>query len=131
MADDFFGDDSFDSIVRQFFGGNNGSVRRVRNRIDSDEEDRESEIGFIEGNGRVFLIIEMPGFDEKDVAISVKDRTIEIFARKKSIDGIKDYLARKFKEGISIRRVLPSHVSSKKFSHTFRNGILEVAFDAK
>src|SRR3989344_3976985 len=132
MADDFFGEDvgdPFDSIVRQFFGSNGRG--RLRRRTDIDSDERESEIGFVEGNGKVFLIIEMPGFDENDITIDVDERNLEIRAKKRKIEGVKEYLTNRLKEGMIIRKSLPSNASAKKFLHTFRNGILEVALDKK
>lgn len=127
MADDFFDDDfdEFNSVVRSFFGE---PARRSR-KYKSQEED--SEIGFIETPEKVYLIFEMPGFSEKDILIKLKDRSIEVQAKKHHLSHVKDYLAHKLEGGIIISRTLPSSLNQKNFTHTFKNGILEVSFNKK
>lgn len=131
MADDFFDDDfndPFDSIVSQFFGRPYGRGARKRYEISGEEE---SELGFVETNEKVFLILEIPGYNEKEISIILKDKKLEIHAKKIHLENVKDYLANKLQRGVTISKTLPSHVSTKNFSHTFKNGILEVAFDRK
>lgn len=133
MADDYFdpfGNDDFDSIVRSFFGDRTGRKTRVRQTVDESDEE-ESELGFIENKDSVFLVLEFPGYIGEEVSVNVKDKVIEIRAKKISVEGMQDYLANKFKQGIVVSRKLPDFVSTKKFDYNFKNGILEVRFDKK
>jgi HSP20 family molecular chaperone IbpA len=125
MADDFF-NDPFDDMVRQFFGEGRGIRRRQVRR--NAYEGEEQELGFIETDETLYITVELPGYTEKDVLIKVKGKELEIVAQKTAEEGIKDYLQRKLAEGVTIVRTLPSHIQTKKWTYTFKNGILEVAF---
>ncbi len=127
---DFFDDsDPFDSIVREFFGESPRRKQYKEKIIENESEDRV--IDFLESGDKVYLIFELPGYDEKDVLISIKDRKIEIIAKKKSEDNMQDYLSKKLNQGIKIKKTLPNFVNAKKFFHSFRNGILEVIFESE
>ena len=130
MADDWFNEDPFDSILKDFFGER--SPRRTQRKefeIANEEEDRL--IDFIEAPEKVFVIFELPGYSEKDIAVAVKDRKLEVQAQKRNNEGMQDYLAQKLRRGEIIKKSLPDFINTKKFSHTFKNGILEVALDKK
>jgi HSP20 family molecular chaperone IbpA len=128
MADDFFNGDPFDSIISQFFG-DSPLQRRRRNTVIRDEED-ERNIDFVETKNKIFVIFEIPGFNEKDILITVKSRELEIIAKKSGRE-MQNYLVQKLNQGISIKRILPNFVNTKRFSHTIKNGVLEVTFDKK
>ena len=94
----FFDDDGFDSIVDEFFGRRGHGTDRRKKSAFIRGEDEERVIDFIEDDDNVYLIFELPGFNEKDVAVVVKGKSIEISAQKKSIDKVRDYLAEKLEE---------------------------------
>ena len=125
MTDDFLNQDPFEDIVSSFFGQ---PVRRRSQRRIPVQEETEGELGFIETDDLLYLIAELPGFSEKDVLISVKGGKVEIRAQKVSVAGIKEYLAPRLESGMTLSRELPDDVEPKKFTHTFKNGVLEVAF---
>lgn len=119
----FFDEDPFEDFVHEFFS--QPGVRRKRESV-SDEEDRIMHL--IESDAIIFLTVELPGFEEDDIEVSVNDRSLAIEARTKKEKGMRDYLSQKLAQGIHIRKVLPTDVNAKKARHTFRNGILEISF---
>ena len=124
----FFGDDDpFDSIVREFFGGSsiNGSRKREK-FIRGEDEDRN--IDFVEDEDYTYLVFELPGFNEKDISVTVKGRELEINAIKSNNENMQDYLHQKLKQGLFLKKQLPNFINTKNFSHTMRNGILEIIF---
>lgn len=123
-------DDPFDSIIREFFGGRQGVPRRQKETIiRGEEEDRN--IDFIESDENIFLVFELPGYNEKDVIVMVKGKELEISARKNNKEEIQDYLTDKLRRGMVFRRDLPNSVNLKKFSHSMRNGVLEIVFEKR
>ena len=125
----FFDDenDPFDDIIREFFGGS--PIRRSRKReqfISGEDEDRT--IDFVEDENYVYLIFELPGFNEKDISVIVKGKELEITAHKSNGENIPDYLHQKLRQGLHVKKRLPNFVSSKKFKKSMRNGILEIKF---
>ena len=128
MSDDFFSEDTdqFEDIVSSFFG--QPMRRRTQRNTNTNKNEDEPELGFIETDDITYLIVELPGFSEKDIEIDIKARKIEISAQKKSLTNVKEYLAPRLQTGIKIVRTLPNDIDSKKFSHSFKNGVLEVAF---
>ena len=124
---DWYDNDPFNSMVREFFG--ESQVRRGKrqpNFIEGEEE--EKVIDFIETKENVFLIFELPGYDEKDISLTINNRRIEIQAQKKSIDNVQEYLVQKLHAGISLKKNLPLGINTKKYHHTYTHGILEVRF---
>lgn len=120
-----FNNDPFEDIVNQFFG-NSARVRRPRAKRIVDEEDENTQ--FIEEEDYVYLIIELPGYSEKDINLSTNGDRINISAKTKQVVG-QDYIAQKQKEGITIEQIAPDNIKMKNFKKTFRNGILEVTFE--
>jgi len=125
----FFDDDPFDDIVREFFGGRSSGKSRRRSAVIRGEDD-ERTIDYIEQNGYVYLVFELPGFVAEDVEIKVTGKELTIVAQKKNGE-VQGYLRQKLAQGISITRALPDFVSTKKFTHTLKHGILEVTFARK
>lgn len=124
--DDGFFNDPFEDIIRDFFG--DSRVRKRKSQfIKGEEEDRT--IDFIEDKKKVYLVFELPGYDEKDVSIIVKGRNLEITAKKAISEDVQEYLSQKLKQGISIQKKLPDILDSKSFSHTLKNGVLEMVFE--
>jgi len=131
--DDFFGEDPFESIVKEFFGAGSEvrpDIRRYREKIIKGEEE-ERIIDFIEDNNKIYLIFELPGYDEKDILINIKGKELEIKINKKSSEGIQDYLIQKLHQEIFIKKILPKFINTKKFTHTMKNGVLEIIFNKK
>jgi len=126
MADDFFGEDPFDSIIREFFGR---TPRRNGTFISGEEEDRN--IDFIEGNDYVYFIFELPGYNEEDINISIKGRELQIRVRKKITENVQAYLSRKLSQEVSITKNIPNFISPKRYKHTMKNGVLEIVFNKK
>ena len=125
----FFDDDPFESIMRDFFGQSPARGRRKDAIIEGEEEERV--IDFVEDGEKVYLVFELSGYGEKDIIVSVKGKELEIKAQKSSREDIQDYLAEKMHIGVFIRKNLPNFINPKNFSHTVKNGILEVAFSKK
>lgn len=126
--DDFFGEDPFESIVKELFGGR-PARSRSNNVIRGEEEDRN--IDFIETEGGVYVVFEIPGYDEEDVDVSVKGKEIQIQVQKKNTENIQAYLMQKLGQGNVIRKVLPDFINPKKFKSSIKNGVLEIAFNKR
>ncbi len=126
---DWYDDDPFEGIFREFFG-NARSQSPVRKRrasfTEGEEEDRT--IDAIETEHSIFFIFELSGYSEKDISVSVRERQLEINAKKQQVAGIQEYLLQRLQQGMMIKKALPSGISVKSFKHTFKNGILEVCF---
>lgn len=123
----FFDDnnDPFDSIMREFFGGS-PIQREEKQFIRGENEDRT--IDFVEDGGYVYLVFELPGFNEKDISVILKGKELEVTAQKSTRENVQDYLHRKLRQGLHIKKRIPNFISPKKFKHTMRNGILEIMF---
>ena len=122
-------DDPFEGIFREFLGSSrsqNTARRRRASFTEGEEEDRT--IDAIETDDSIFLIFEFSGYGEKDISVNVRERQIEINAKKQQIAGIQEYLLQRLQQGMIIKKTLPSGISMKSFKHTFKNGILEVCF---
>lgn len=126
--DDFFNDDPFEDIVASFF---NRSGIRKRGRNQRKDEEDNSELGFIETPDYIFLILEIPGYSQKEIAIIVKNNELHITAQKSSLANVKVYLVQKFEQELKIIRTIPSSANAKKMDYTYKNGVLEVAFEKK
>ena len=122
----FFDDDPFEDIVREFFSSS--PVTRHREQfIIGEDEDRI--IDFVEDKAKVYLVFELPGYNEKDISVIVKGKELKITAQKSNRENIQDYLYQKLSQGFSIKKNLPNFVSPKNFSYTMRNGVLEIVFN--
>ena len=125
----FFDEDPFETIVREFFGHSPSRERYKEEIIHGEEEDRV--IDFVEHKNKTYLIFELPGFDEKDIFVSVKDRKLEIKVKKRNKEGIQAYMVPRLSQEEIIRKPLPKFIDPKTFSYTVKNGVLEVAFNKK
>ncbi len=124
----FFDDnDPFESIVREFFGGS--PVRRARREQFISGEDEDRVIDFVEDNEKVYLVFELPGFNEKDISVRVKGRDLEISAKKSNGEAIPDYLHQKLKQGVLIQKKLPKIVNTSRMQYYVNNGVLEIIFN--
>jgi HSP20 family protein len=94
-------------------------TRDVTPRLDVTEDDK------------VFNVtVELPGMDEKDVAVSVTDRVLTIRGEKKEDKEKKDKeVYRRERAYGSFRRVmeLPADVDAEKIEASFRKGVLTIA----
>lgn len=125
---DFFNDDPFESIFEEFFGRARPGVRR-RQFIRGEDEERVIDV--LEDGKKAYLIFELPGYEEEDVSINLKGKTIEISIEKKNVEGMKEYLAQKLSTGMKYTRTLPDSINPKNFEYSLKNGILEIKFDSK
>lgn len=123
---DFFDEDSFEDIVNRFFGQQPGA-RRQNRVIREPEEDSQ----FIDEKEYLYFIMELPGYEEKDIEIKVKDNIMTITAKASHYQNGNEYMIKKQKEGMTIQRTIPNKVNGKNFKKTFKNGVLEVAFSKK
>ncbi len=124
MEDDWFNNDPFDSIVKQFFG--ESPIRQKRQS--RQREDEEQELDLIETDGAYYIIIEVPGYTKDDINVQVKDKRLEIKATKENGEEMVDYLQDKLQKGMFIRQNLPPYISAKDFTLSCTNGILEIKF---
>ncbi|MFH1425599.1 MAG: Hsp20/alpha crystallin family protein [archaeon] len=124
-----FDDDPFENILEGFFGRPPRQSRNKEQFIRGEEEDRV--IDFVEDGSKVYLVFELTGYTEKDVLVVVKNNELQINAQKRNGDKVQDYLMQKLHNGVLINKALPKFINPKKFSHTMRNGILEVVFERK
>ena len=128
----FFDDnDQFESIVREFLGGGNSRIRKSNYEEIIESEGEERVMDFIEDENYVYLIFELPGYNEKDISISIRGRELEIIAKKRSIGEIQNYLIQKLNDGFFIKKNLPNFIKTKNFKHTVKNGVFEIVFIKK
>lgn len=128
MVDDFF-DDPFEDLVNQFIRGARGS-RGFQNRKEI-SEDENGDIEVIGFQDKIFIILELPGYDEKDVDIEFKGKTLIVTAKKKEECKMQDYLSRKLCTGEQFKKTLPDFINLKNFKSSFKNGVLELVFNKK
>ena len=65
---------------------------------------------------------------EKDINVFVEGKELQIHVKKEITESVQEYLVPKLRKGISINKTLPKGINLKKFSHTIKNGILEIVF---
>ncbi len=123
---DLFNNDPFDDIMKEFFGERARRSNRRDSFAGSEEEDRV--IDFIEDGNSAYLVFEIPGYAESDVNVEVDGKSIEITAKRKDPDGMKEYLSQKLARGIHYKSNIPKFINSKKFKYSVKNGILEIVF---
>jgi len=121
----FFDEDPFEDIMNEFF--RESPLRRERQFISGEDEDRI--IDFIEDEERVYLIFELPGFNQKDISVNVVGRDLEVSAKKSNNEVIQDYLNQKLKQGILIQKKLPYIINTSSINYHTRNGVLEIIFN--
>ena len=125
----WFDDDPFEDIFKEFFG-ESSKTKNYRDRILENEED-ERFIDYAEDEKNVYFIFELPGYNENDVSVIVKDGKINVKVQKKDTGDVQAYLNEKLVRGVSIIKKLPQFIKTKNFSQTMKNGILEVTFIKK
>ena len=128
--DDWEQDNPFEDIIKNFFGSDLSRTRRARPRtynLNSEEEERI--IDFIESKDKVFLIFELPGYDENDLDLKISSEKVSVTVKKKSECPMQEYLSQKLCGGEKIVKTLPEIANHKIYEHTFKNGILEIEFE--
>jgi len=126
--DDDFSNDYFEDILKNFFGSSaTGRGRRREQVIKGEDEERTTD--FVEDGKNIYLIFEVQGYGEKDISVSIKGKELEITSKKTKTEGIQEYLSQKLKQGTSIQKKLPVFINTKNFTHTIKNGILEITFN--
>ncbi len=114
-----FASDFFDAVDRGYGYGSAGSTPLV--------DVRETDEAYV-------LDMDLPGYSENDVALSLKDRvlTISSVAQAEKEEKAKDekkaeYLIRERGESRFVRRFsLPKDIDSEKVEANFKNGVLTV-----
>lgn len=114
MFDDGFFDD-FEDLESWFFGGR--SKERERS-YDAGRAQPNHDVW--ESNNKIFVTVELPGAEEKDIEYQVSANRLFIGAKGRGPEGRGSYYA-------TIR--LPSAVKEKVISKTFRNGVLEIILE--
>ena len=128
----FFEDnDQFENIVRELFGGGASRIGRDNYEEIIESEKEERVIDFIQDENYIYLIFELPGYDERDISISIKSRELEIIAKKRKMGEVQNYLIQKLNNGLFIKKNLPNFIKTKNFKHTIKNGVLEIIFVKK
>ena len=128
----FFEDnDHFENIVRELFGGGASRIGRDNYEEIIESEKEERVIDFIQDENYIYLIFELPGYDERDISISIKSRELEIIAKKRKMGEVQNYLIQKLNNGLFIKKNLPNFIKTKNFKHTIKNGVLEIVFIKK
>jgi len=128
----FFEDnDPFENIVREFFGGETSRIREDNYEEIIGGEREERVIDFIQDENYIYFIFELPGYNEKDISISIKGRELEIIVKKRSVGEVQNYLMQKLNDGLFIKKNLPNFIKTKNFKHTIKNGVLEIVFIKK
>ena len=89
-----------------------GNIKKTPNGPKVDEE-REPITDIFDEKNEIIIIAEMPGIDESDIKIDLKEDILEIMAVSNSRTYRKELL-------------LPMKASSQNLSHKFTNGILEI-----
>ncbi len=127
--DDDFGSSPFDELVREFFGPN---VQRRHNTIIKGEEEDRS-IDYVEDKDYIYLVFELPGYDEDDVDVKVRGKELEVSASKKGckVDKVQSYLSQKLCKGLHFKKFLPNFINPNKSKHSFKNGVLEIKFNKR
>jgi len=121
-----FGDDPFERLAREFFGGSSSSEEEF---IQTEQEVKSLDL--IEGKDKVYLIFEFAGFKESEVDVDISREEIKVTTSRKILEGEDEYISQKLATTKSIHKKLPSIVKTKNYSKTFRNGVLEIVFDKK
>lgn len=108
-------DESFEDLVREFFGKTEGDLMPP---VDVSETDTE-----------LTIKMAVPGVDKDQITISVDDHTLNVRGenRKESEEKKKNYYRQEIRYGSFARSVrLPSEVDASKAAADLKNGMLSV-----
>lgn len=113
---------SFDNMLNSFFEDMNYTSQRSnvwRPAMDAQELDKSFVLSF-----------SLPGFEQNDITVSVKNNTLTLKTVKAEVEETEEtkYLAREIARG-SYERVieLPENVNAEKISAEYKNGILTLS----
>ena len=101
------------SMLPELFGG-----KDVTPRLDVSEDEKS-----------VHVTVELPGMDEKDVAVTLTDRELTIRGEKKEEKETKEKdVTRRERSYGSFRRTIeiPTDIDAAKIEAKFRNGVLTI-----
>lgn len=101
--------DVFDDFFKPMFFDD---TNRMRTNIKENEKDYEMEL-------------ELPGFDKKDIKISLDNGYLTVSAAKKAEEG-KKYLRREISESVSRSYYVGSSVTQEQIKAKYDNGILRL-----
>ena len=131
--EDNFGEDPFENLVRDFFGGRRRVNGNSNKFIDNENDERETD--YVDDGEYAYLIFELPGFNEEDISVVVSGKELHITVGKKENiceeENVQGYLINKLCREVVIKKNLPKFINSKNFKHSMRNGILEIMFSNK
>jgi len=92
-------------------------------------EARLPKVDVIERDGEIAVKAELPGYDKKDIQVSLTDRTLTIRAttRKETKEEKGEYFRREISSGeVSRTLTLPSEVDGARTKAEFKDGLLEI-----
>lgn len=113
----------FDSIFGTPF------LPAIWRRLPTEEKDWAPALEVLEKEDRFVVRAELPGIQEKDIEVSVKDGTLTLKGEKKTEHEVKeeDYRWTERSYGSFYRTVtLPSNVEAEKIAATYEDGVLEI-----
>jgi len=90
-----------------------GNVRRTPEGKTVVEEEREPEVDIFDEKDHILLVVEMPGIEETDIKLDLKEDILDISAARGD---------RKYHREV----LLPSKVKAETMTSTYKNGVLEV-----
>ena len=90
-----------------------GNVKRTKEGKTVVEEEREPEADIFDEKDHVLVVAEMPGVEESDIKLDLKEDILDISAARGD---------RKYHKEI----LLPSKVKADNMTSTFKNGVLEI-----
>ncbi|MFA4844531.1 MAG: archaeal heat shock protein Hsp20 [Candidatus Margulisiibacteriota bacterium] len=90
-----------------------GNIHRTPEGKTVVEEEREPEVDIFDEKDHVLLVVEMPGIEETDIKLDLKEDILDISAAKGD---------RKYHKEV----LLPSKVKAETMASTYKNGVLEI-----
>jgi HSP20 family protein len=90
-----------------------GNIHRTPEGKTVVEEEREPEVDIFDEKDHILLVVEMPGIEESDIKLDLKEDILDITAARGD---------RKYHKEV----LLPSKVKAETLSSSYKNGVLEV-----
>ena len=116
--------DEFDSFFNRAFNDFYGTERFVeQSRYEEPIKD------IWEDNNKVYVTIELPGIEEKDIQLTVRSNFIEIVAPRNDMVSARFYRNERLNDGYYARIIMPSRIKTEPIKKTFSNGVLELIFE--
>lgn len=95
-----------------------GNIKKDKGGNAVVDEVREPLVDVFEETNRIVIIVEIPGVDQKNIDINLKDDILELKAEDSNVKYQKEIL-------------LPSPVKADSLSSTYKNGVLEITLSKK